>query len=137
MRRCIHKATGDEYAVKIVDKYSEKGESMKGIDVVSQIRAEIAALSRVAGHPNISKYQILNLASAFYPARGYQVSIINFIVKSDPVFLICCNDVTYYTYKIMVLPLSQYFLTLKIMSVMSLLTDLTCFQSGEKCYFSC
>ena len=44
-----------EYAVKIIDRYSDKGKMMKGRDEATQVRTEIEALSKVAGHPNISK----------------------------------------------------------------------------------
>ena len=54
VRRCINKDTGKEFAVKIIDRYSEKGKVMKGRDEEQQVRTEIETLGKVAGHPNIS-----------------------------------------------------------------------------------
>ena len=54
VRRCVNKETGKEFAVKIIDRYSEKGKAMKGRDEEQQVRTEIETLSRVAGHHNIS-----------------------------------------------------------------------------------
>ena len=45
--------------MKIIDRYSEKGKAMKGRDEEQQVRTEINTLGRVAGHPNISKFIIL------------------------------------------------------------------------------
>lgn len=55
VRRCTNKETGKEYAVKIIDRYSEKGKAMKGRDEEQQVKTEIETLNKVAGHPNISK----------------------------------------------------------------------------------
>ena len=59
VRRCINKETGKEFAVKIIDRYSEKGKVMKGRDEEQQVRTEIETLSKVAGHPNISMYHVI------------------------------------------------------------------------------
>ncbi len=52
----MHKESGAEFAVKIIDRYSDKGKMMKGRDESTQVKTEILALSKVAGHPNISKF---------------------------------------------------------------------------------
>lgn len=66
VRRCVHKETGMEYAVKIIDRYSDKGKMMKGRDEATQVRTEIEALSKVAGHPNIIKLVDVYESSAFF-----------------------------------------------------------------------
>lgn len=63
VRRCINKETGKEFAVKIIDRYSEKGKVMKGRDEEQQVRTEIETLSKVAGHPNISMYNVIWILS--------------------------------------------------------------------------
>lgn len=52
VRRCIDKVTGNEYAVKIIDKLIDQG----GIDIIETTRDEIDILLSLHGHQNISKY---------------------------------------------------------------------------------
>eukprot|EP00794_Sanderia_malayensis_P014081 gene14081-15550_t len=66
VRRCVHKESGAEYAVKIIDRYSDKGKMMKGRDEATQVRTEILALSKVAGHPNIIRLVDVYESSAFF-----------------------------------------------------------------------
>eukprot|EP00112_Aurelia_sp_Birch-Aquarium-sp1_P013891 Seg2976.3 transcript_id=Seg2976.3/GoldUCD/mRNA.D3Y31 product="Phosphorylase b kinase gamma catalytic chain skeletal muscle/heart isoform" protein_id=Seg2976.3/GoldUCD/D3Y31 len=66
VRRCIHKETQKEYAVKIIDRYSDKGKAMKGRDEEQQVRTEIQTLSKVAGHPNIIKLVDVYESAAFF-----------------------------------------------------------------------
>ncbi|XP_077867866.1 phosphorylase b kinase gamma catalytic chain, skeletal muscle/heart isoform-like [Saccoglossus kowalevskii] len=53
VRRCIHKDTGYEYAVKIIDICNERGsdEEVEALDEAT--RNEVKILQKVAGHPNI------------------------------------------------------------------------------------
>lgn len=55
VRRCVSKETQEEYAVKIIDKYSQKGQDIKGIDIVTQTYTEVKVLSKLKGHPGISE----------------------------------------------------------------------------------
>lgn len=66
VRRCTNKETGKEFAVKIIDRYSEKGKAMKGRDEEQQVRSEIETLSRVAGHPNIIQLVDVYESTAFF-----------------------------------------------------------------------
>lgn len=51
VRRCFHKATGEPYAVKIIDKLSDAG----GVDIEGTTRDEVTILLALQGHRNISK----------------------------------------------------------------------------------
>lgn len=52
VRRCVHKASGQEYAVKIVDKLGDHG----GADIGEITRNEAKILQTLSGHHNISEY---------------------------------------------------------------------------------
>ena len=52
MRKCVHKASGQEYAVKIVDKLSDHG----GCDIGEVTKNESDILKTLSGHKNISKW---------------------------------------------------------------------------------
>ena len=54
VRKCRSKENGEEFAVKIIDKFSKKGQVVKGIDIVTQIHNEVQVLSRLQGYPGIS-----------------------------------------------------------------------------------
>lgn len=54
VRRCSNKETAAEFAVKIIDKLSKKGQDVKGIDITTQTYAEVNALSKLKGHDGIS-----------------------------------------------------------------------------------
>ncbi|XP_065055502.1 phosphorylase b kinase gamma catalytic chain, skeletal muscle/heart isoform-like [Rhopilema esculentum] len=66
VRRCVNKETGREFAVKIIDRYSEKGKAMKGRDEEQQVKTEINTLGRVAGHQNIIKLVDVYESAAFF-----------------------------------------------------------------------
>jgi len=66
VRQCIHKETGKNYAVKIIDKFSKRGEDVKGINVLTQVRTEVNALSKLKGHPNIISLKDFYESSAFF-----------------------------------------------------------------------
>ena len=51
MRKCIDRQTGESFAVKIIDKFTEQG----GVDVDGATRDEIEILLLLQGHRNISK----------------------------------------------------------------------------------
>ncbi|XP_065663622.1 phosphorylase b kinase gamma catalytic chain, skeletal muscle/heart isoform isoform X2 [Hydra vulgaris] len=65
VRRCIHKETGEEYAVKVIDKFCKRCESVKGIDVVRQFHTEVSILNRLKGHPYIISLKDSFESSAF------------------------------------------------------------------------
>ena len=77
VRRCTNKESGKEFAVKIIDRYSEKGKVMKGRDEEQQVRSEIETLSRVAGHPNISMFS--HIYSWFLQLLKVRKSSLNFL----------------------------------------------------------
>ncbi|CAB3978925.1 Phosphorylase b kinase gamma catalytic chain, skeletal muscle heart isoform [Paramuricea clavata] len=50
VRKCVHKASGQEYAVKIVDKLSDHG----SCDIGEVTKNEADILKTLSGHKNIS-----------------------------------------------------------------------------------
>ena len=50
VRRCILRNTGEEFAVKIIDKLLDQG----GVDIEETTRDEIDVLLQLQGHQNIS-----------------------------------------------------------------------------------
>ena len=52
VRKCVHKASGQEYAVKIVDKLSDHG----SCDIGEVTKNESDILKTLSGHKNISKW---------------------------------------------------------------------------------
>lgn len=65
VRRCLNKETGEEFAVKIIDKLSDQGQNVKGIDIITQVRTEVSALSIMRDHPNIITLKDYHESSAF------------------------------------------------------------------------
>ena len=54
VRKCVHKASGQEYAVKIVDKLGDHG----GCDIGEITKTEADILKTLSGHKNISKQHV-------------------------------------------------------------------------------
>ena len=52
VRKCVHKASGQEYAVKIVDKLGDHG----ACDIGEVTKNEVDILKMLSGHKNISKH---------------------------------------------------------------------------------
>jgi len=65
VRRCIHKDSQRELAVKIIDKFSDKGADVKGIDIATQVKNEVKTLSKLKGHPHIINLEDFYESSAF------------------------------------------------------------------------
>lgn len=65
VRRCVHKETGNEYAVKIIDKFSKDGQSIKGVDIITQVHTEVKALTKLKMHPSIITLYDFYESSAF------------------------------------------------------------------------
>ncbi|XP_066917326.1 phosphorylase b kinase gamma catalytic chain, skeletal muscle/heart isoform-like [Clytia hemisphaerica] len=65
VRKCRNKENGEEFAVKIIDKFSKKGQVVKGIDIVTQIHNEVEVLSKLQGYPGIIKLVDFYDSSAF------------------------------------------------------------------------
>lgn len=55
VRRCIHKQTGQEYAVKIIELTPERMTPQQLEEVRTSTGKEIAILRQVSGHPYISE----------------------------------------------------------------------------------
>ena len=55
VRKCVHKASGQEYAVKIVDKLGDHG----GCDIGEVTKNEAEILKILSGHKNISKLRLV------------------------------------------------------------------------------
>lgn len=55
VRRCIHKQTGQEYAVKIIEVTPERMTPQQLEEVRASTGKEIAILRQVSGHPYISE----------------------------------------------------------------------------------
>lgn len=55
VRRCVHKHTGQEYAVKIIEITAEKMTEQQLEEVKSSTLKEIHVLNLMKGHPSISK----------------------------------------------------------------------------------
>uniref|UniRef100_V9KQ24 phosphorylase kinase n=1 Tax=Callorhinchus milii TaxID=7868 RepID=V9KQ24_CALMI len=53
VQRCVHKKTGKEYAVKIIEVNVEKLTGAQLEEIRSSTRKEIALLQKLSGHPNI------------------------------------------------------------------------------------
>lgn len=57
MRRCIHKPTCQEYAVKVIDITGGGSFSSKEVQELRQATLkEVDILRKVSGHPNISEW---------------------------------------------------------------------------------
>lgn len=57
VRRCVEKATGKEYAVKILDVSTEKSSEEEATELRVCTLREIKILKMLHGHKNISKFQ--------------------------------------------------------------------------------
>jgi phosphorylase kinase gamma subunit len=55
VRRCVHRATGDEFAVKIMEVTAERLSPEQLEEVREATRRETHILRQVAGHPHISE----------------------------------------------------------------------------------
>lgn len=55
VRRCIHRATGDEFAVKIMEVTAERLSPEQLQEVREATQREMRILRQVAGHPHISE----------------------------------------------------------------------------------
>lgn len=55
VRRCVHRATGDEFAVKIMEVSAERLSLEQLEEVRDATRREMHILRQVAGHPHISE----------------------------------------------------------------------------------
>ena len=76
VRRCIHKESGKDFAVKIIDKFSKRGEDVKGVDIITQVRTEVNALSKLREHPNISKsVELRKVCNKFWLVRHFSLII--------------------------------------------------------------
>ncbi|CAM9206225.1 unnamed protein product [Lampetra planeri] len=53
VRRCVSKATGGEFAVKIIDLAAELLDAEQVDEIRSSTHTEVDILRRVAGHPHI------------------------------------------------------------------------------------
>lgn len=58
VRRCVHKHTGQEYAVKIIEITAEKMTEQQLEEVKSSTLKEIHVLDLVKGHPSISESEL-------------------------------------------------------------------------------
>lgn len=58
VRRCVHKHTGQEYAVKIIEITEEKMTEQQLDEVKSSTLKEIHVLNLVNGHPSISESEL-------------------------------------------------------------------------------
>ncbi len=61
VRKCVHKASGQEYAVKIVDKLGDHG----GCDIGEVTKNEADILKILSGHKNISKLRLSTIIIQF------------------------------------------------------------------------
>lgn len=59
VRKCVDKASGQEYAVKIVDKLGDHGDA----DIGKFTKNEADILAALSGHKNISKLKFDSLKS--------------------------------------------------------------------------
>ncbi len=59
VRRCVHKHTGQEFAVKIIEITAEKMTEQQLEEVKSSTLKEIHVLNVVKGHPSISESDVL------------------------------------------------------------------------------
>ena len=55
VRKCLHRVSGGEFAVKIIDKLSDQG----GVDIIDTTKDEVDILLTVHGHQSISKYYMV------------------------------------------------------------------------------
>lgn len=53
VRRCIHRHTGEEFAVKIIDLAGDDLVDEEGLNQRQLVKREVDILNRVSGHPNI------------------------------------------------------------------------------------
>ena len=74
VRKCVHKASGQEYAVKIVDKLSDHG----SCDIGEVTKNESDILKTLSGHKNISKWCIYCYISCGDPQKNLPVMSIHF-----------------------------------------------------------
>ena len=82
MRRCIDRTTGESYAVKIIDKFTEQG----GVDIDGATRDEIEILTMLQGHRNISKW-----SSPQYQYCTYGTSHLFTIANVKVIFIYPCT----------------------------------------------
>lgn len=77
VRRCVHRATGHEFAVKIMEVTTERLSPEQLEEVREATRRETHILRQVAGHPHISEATFpaaprtpLGVASLWVPAAS-------------------------------------------------------------------
>lgn len=58
MRRCVHRHTGQELAVKIIEITAEKMTEQQLEEVKTSTLKEIHVLNMVKGHPSISMFDV-------------------------------------------------------------------------------
>ncbi|KXJ05646.1 phosphorylase b kinase gamma catalytic chain, skeletal muscle/heart isoform [Exaiptasia diaphana] len=62
VRRCLHRLSGGEFAVKIIDKLSDQG----GVDIVDTTKDEVDILLTIHGHRSIIELVDVFESSAFF-----------------------------------------------------------------------
>lgn len=74
VRRCVHRHTGQELAVKIIEITAEKMTVQQLEEVRTSTLKEIQVLNMVKGHSSISRLQLCSLRNAriFFFFSGYE-----------------------------------------------------------------
>lgn len=70
VRRCVHRHTGQELAVKIIEITAEKMTAQQLEEVKSSTLKEIQVLNMVKGHASISTFEISSVYSLRHFLKG-------------------------------------------------------------------
>lgn len=83
MRRCVHRHTGQELAVKIIEITAEKMTEQQLEEVKTSTLKEIHVLNMVKGHPSISMLDV-----SFMPAN---LSCLFSVQLKSTKAMVCCS----------------------------------------------